>query len=56
MLADVLELKYDVELAAVEARHEARIRDIARNMKRDGDSIEKIVRNTGLSVKEIEKL
>jgi len=56
MLADTLVLEYDVEIAEVEARHEARVRDIARNMKRDGDSIEKIVRNTGLSIKEIEKL
>ena len=56
MLADTLVLEYDVELAEVEARHMEEKRDIARSMKVDGDPAEKIARNTGLSVKEIEKL
>ncbi|MCL2388470.1 MAG: hypothetical protein FWC89_13125, partial [Defluviitaleaceae bacterium] len=61
MLADVLELKYDARLASevkeqVKERLLEEKRDIARSMKADGDSAEKIARNTGLSVKEIEKL
>ena len=64
MLADVLELKYDAELAEVEARHEARHearlmeekRTMARIMKREGDSTSKIVRVTGLSESEVESL
>ena len=60
MLADTLVLEYDVELAEVEARHEERLmaekRAIARSMKADGDSVEKIARNTRLSIAEIEKL
>jgi len=60
MLADVLELKYDAELAEVEARHEERLmeekRTMARIMKKEGDSTSKIVRVTGLSESEVESL
>ena len=60
MLADTLVLEYDVELAEVEARHEERLmaekRAIARSMKADGDSVEKIARNTRLSIAEIVNL
>jgi len=68
MLADILELKYDSKLAEAEARAEARVeakheakfdarlRSIAWNMKQDGDALEKIARNTGLSIAEIETL
>jgi hypothetical protein len=64
MFADVLELRYDKRLAEDLAKHtarlasetEERLRNIARNMKQDGDTIEKIARNTGLSISEIEDL
>ena len=60
MLTDVLELKYDAELAEVEARHEERLmeekRTMVRIMKKEGDSTSKIVRVTGLSESEVESL
>jgi len=56
MLADVLELKYDSKLAEVEAKHEAKLRDMARIMKKEGDSTNKIVRVTGLSESEVNSL
>ena len=60
MLVDILELKYDAELAEVEARHEEKLmeekRTMARIMKKEGDSTSKIVRVTGLSESEVESL
>ena len=59
MFADVIELKYDVELAEVEARHEARLweekLEAARNFKKNGVSNDVIARSLGLSVAEVEK-
>ena len=60
MFADVIELKYDVELAEERARHEARLweekRETARKMKKYGDSVDKIADITGLTHMEIENL
>ena len=56
MLADTLVLEYDVELAEVEARHLEKIRDVARNLKKDGVPVETIAKNFGLSISEVEKL
>ena len=68
VFADVLELKYDVELAEEKARmkaeHEARLwarlwdekRKTASKMKKYGDPVDKIADITGLSFEEIQNL
>ena len=72
MFADVIELKYDAELAEERARlraslkaeheaeQEARLweekRQIARDLRGDGVSIESIAKATKLPIYEIEKL
>ena len=54
MIVDTLQLKYDVELAEIKARHEARLweekRQIARGLKGEGVPIEIIAKTTKLPI------
>jgi len=56
LLSDIIELEYDFEFAEERAKHREEKRDIARIMKDYGIPIEKIAKNVGFSVSEIENL